>query len=163
MHVRVGAARFGEGCLITLPDLRVSDRFSTRLLTRGLVGLICGFVGAAALLMVGCSRPIEPQPFVSIEHEISPQPARVGPVTVTFMLSDVSGNAITGAHIEVETDMSHAGMSPGFAEAKETEMGHYQAHLEFQMAGDWVILLHVTLPDGKKLERQIDVRGVRPN
>jgi hypothetical protein len=31
------------------------------------------------------------------------------------------------------------------------------------MAGDWVILLHVTLPDGKKLERQFDVRGVRPN
>ena len=35
--------------------------------------------------------------------------------------------------------------------------------VEFQMTGDWVILLHVTLPDGKKLKRQIDVRGVRPN
>jgi hypothetical protein len=35
--------------------------------------------------------------------------------------------------------------------------------LEFQMAGDWVILLHVTLPGGKKLEQQIDVRDVRPN
>ena len=46
--------------------------------------------------------------------------------------------------------MSHAGMSPLFAEAKETEPGRYEAHLEFQMAGDWVILLHVTLPDGKK-------------
>jgi hypothetical protein len=54
-------------------------------------------------------------------------------------------------------------MSPGFAEAKEAELGRYQAHLEFPMAGDWVILLHITLPDGKKLERQIDVRGVRPN
>jgi hypothetical protein len=58
--------------------------------------------------------------------------------------------------------MSHPGMSPLFAEAKEGERGRYQAHLEFQMAGDWVILLHVTLPDGKKLERQIDVRGVQP-
>jgi len=59
--------------------------------------------------------------------------------------------------------MSHAGMSPVFAEAKEAGPGRYQAHLEFQMAGDWVILLHVTLPGGKKLERQIDVRDVRAN
>ncbi len=59
--------------------------------------------------------------------------------------------------------MSHAGMSPRFAEAKETGPGSYQARLEFAMAGDWVILLHVTLPDGKKLERQFDVKGVRPN
>jgi hypothetical protein len=59
--------------------------------------------------------------------------------------------------------MSHAGMSPGFAEAKEAEAGHYQAQLKFQMAGDWVILLHGTLPEGTKLERQIDLRGVRPD
>jgi hypothetical protein len=30
------------------------------------------------------------------------------------------------------------------------------------LACDWVILLHIALPDGTKLERQIDVRGVRP-
>jgi hypothetical protein len=59
--------------------------------------------------------------------------------------------------------MSHAGMSPLFAEAKETEPGRYQARVQFQMAGDWVLLLDVTLPGGKKLERQIDVRGVRPD
>jgi len=69
---------------------------------------------------------------------------------------------VTGAHIAIETDMSHVGMSPGFAEAKEAEAGRYKGPLEFQMAGDWVILLQVTLPDGTKLERQIDVRGVRP-
>jgi len=59
--------------------------------------------------------------------------------------------------------MSHAGMSPIFGEAKEVEPGRYQAHLTFEMAGDWVILLHVILPGGQKLERPIDVRGVRPN
>jgi hypothetical protein len=57
--------------------------------------------------------------------------------------------------------MSQPGMSPEFADAKEAGPGRYQAHLEFPMAGDWVILLHVTLPDGKKLERRIDVRGVQ--
>ena len=59
--------------------------------------------------------------------------------------------------------MSHAGMAPVFGEAREIEPGRYQAHLTFGMAGDWVILLHVMLPGGQKLERQIDVRGVRPN
>jgi len=82
---------------------------------------------------------------------------------VTLKLADGAGKTITRAHIAIEADMSHPGMSPLFAEAKETEPGRYQARLDFQMAGDWVILLHVTLPGGKKLERQIDVRGVRPN
>jgi hypothetical protein len=78
-------------------------------------------------------------------------------------LADSAARPITGAQVTIEADMSHAGMSPRFAEAKEMDLGRYEAHVEFQMAGDWVILLHVTLPDGKKLERQFDVRGVRPN
>jgi hypothetical protein len=78
-------------------------------------------------------------------------------------LADSAAKPITGAQIAIEADMSHAGMSPRFAEAKEADPGRYDAHLEFPMAGDWVILLRVTLPDGKKMERQFDVSGVRPN
>jgi YtkA-like len=59
--------------------------------------------------------------------------------------------------------MSHAGMAPVFEEASETGPGQYQAHLRFPMAGDWVILLHLWLPGGQKLERQFNVSGVRPN
>lgn len=113
--------------------------------------------------MASCSRPVESPDLVTVEHEISPAPARVGADTITFKLADAGGNPISGARIAVEADMSHAGMSPVFAEAKEEQPGRYQTHLQLQMAGDWVILLHVTLPGGKKLERQIEVRGVRPN
>jgi hypothetical protein len=123
---------------------------------------MAGCACTATLLVTGCSRPTESLPVVEIEHAISPQPVRVGPATVTLKLADSAGKNITGAHIAIEADMSHPGMSPLFAETQETEPGRYEAHLEFQMAGDWVILLHVTLPGGKKLERQIDVRGVRP-
>jgi len=70
---------------------------------------------------------------------------------------------LTGARIAIEAEMSHPGMAPVFGEAREIEPGRYQAHLTFAMAGDWVILLHATLPGGQKLERQIDVRGVQPN
>jgi len=100
---------------------------------------------------------------VEIEHAITPQPVRVGPATVKLKLAEAGGTTVAGARIEIEADMSHPGMSPVFAEATETEAGRYEAHLDFQMAGDWIILLHVTLPGGKKVERQIDVRGVRPN
>ena len=122
------------------------------------MGLAC----AATLAIGSCSRPVGPPAFLAVEHEISPEPARVGPATIILRLADANGKPVTGARIAMEADMSHAGMSPLFSEANETEPGRYQAHLEFQMAGDWVILLHVTLPGGKKLERQIEVRGVRP-
>lgn len=79
---------------------------------------------------------------------------------VTVRLTGKQGKAVTGAQVTLEANMSHAGMSPGFGEGREVQSGRYQASLEFTMAGDWVILVHVTLPDGHKLERQIEVNGV---
>ena len=117
----------------------------------------------AILLATACSRPADSSLTITIEHELSPEPARIGPTVVTFRLIDAAGDAIPGAQVAVEADMAHAGMSPVFDDAREIEPGRYQAHLRFEMAGDWVILLHVTLPGGQKLDRQIDVRGVRPN
>lgn len=56
--------------------------------------------------------------------------------------------------------MSHPGMAPVFAEARETEPGRYQSVIELSMAGDWYVLAHVTLPDGRKLDQQIEIKGV---
>jgi hypothetical protein len=82
---------------------------------------------------------------------------------VAFSLSDAAGKPISNAQVALEADMSHPGMQPRFAKATEWEPGRYRARLEFPMAGDWVILLHITLPGGKRVERQFDVRGVRPD
>lgn len=60
----------------------------------------------------------------------------------------------------LEGNMSHAGMVPVFAGARETEPGRYQSSMELSMAGDWFILVHVTLPDGRKIDRQFEIRGV---
>jgi transcriptional regulator GlxA family with amidase domain len=78
-------------------------------------------------------------------------------------LTDAGNRPLTGAEIAVEADMSHAGMNPVFAQANEVQPAHYESHLSLAMAGDWVILLHGRLPNGEKLERQFDVRDVRPN
>lgn len=153
----------------TWPARANGDGTTPRLLNQGTAGCgvmqrwLAGIACAAALVVPGCSRPADPPASVSIEQTVSPEPARVGPASISLKLTDAAGKSVTGAQIAVEADMSHAGMSPVFAEAKEVAPGLYQAHIVFPMAGDWVVLLHITLPDGKKLERQIDVKGVRPN
>jgi hypothetical protein len=58
--------------------------------------------------------------------------------------------------------MSHAGMSPVFAEAKELQPGRYQSVMELSMAGDWNITVHVSLSDGRKLDHEIEIKGVEP-
>jgi len=56
--------------------------------------------------------------------------------------------------------MSHPGMAPVFAEARETEAGRYESVLDLSMAGDWYVIAHVTLPDGRKLDHQLEIKGV---
>jgi hypothetical protein len=118
---------------------------------------------ATALLVAGCSRPINAASQVTVEHTISPDPPQVGSTAVAVRLTDRAGKPVSGARITLEADMSHPGMAPVFEEANETEPGQYQAHLRFGMAGDWVVLLHIRLPGGHTLERQFTVSGVRPN
>lgn len=119
--------------------------------------------GVSAWFVTGCSRPNGGSSAVTVEHAISPEPPKVGPVTVVLRLADTTARPVSGARITVEADMSHAGMAPVFEEASEIGPGKYQAHLKFAMAGDWVVLLHVRLPGGQTLERQFNVAGVRPN
>ncbi|HUD99964.1 MAG TPA: FixH family protein [Bryobacteraceae bacterium] len=96
-----------------------------------------------------------------IEPEIAPWPARIGLATVTLRLSGAGGQPLRQARIALEADMSHPGMRPEFGEARELAAGRYQGRLAFTMAGDWVVLMRVTLPGGQKLERQMEVSGVR--
>jgi hypothetical protein len=57
--------------------------------------------------------------------------------------------------------MTHPGMDPVFAEAKEMSDGRYAATLNFSMGGDWVVLLHITSSDGQKIERELPVVNVQ--
>jgi hypothetical protein len=78
-------------------------------------------------------------------------------------LRDAVGQPVPGAHINLEADMAHPGMAPVFGEVRQIAPAQYQGSLEFAMPGDWVVLIHVTLPDGRKLERQVSVPGVTAN
>lgn len=97
-----------------------------------------------------------------VQHEISPSPPRVGPNIINLKLTDfASSKPASGARVRLEGNMTHAGMTPIFADATEVEPGRYRATLELTMSGDWVVLVHAALPDGRKVERQLDVKGVR--
>jgi hypothetical protein len=118
-------------------------------------------LGALLLLaLAACGRGSNDLPDVAVELVVSPEPPQIGPATITVTLHDAGGEPIHGAEVELEGNMSHAGMTPVFADASEVTPGRYQADLEFTMGGDWFILVRATLPGGRSLERTIDVPGV---
>lgn len=110
-----------------------------------------------------CHQAVDPGPALVVHSEISPLPAKVGSATVMLDLSDLSAKPVSGASIVLEAVMSHAGMAPVFGGSTEVAPGRYSGNLAFSMAGDWVVLLHMKLADGTKVERQIEVKGVRAN
>jgi hypothetical protein len=112
------------------------------------------------VLAQACQRQSEPALDLTLTHEVSPQPPRAGPLTITLRLTDASGQPATGVGIKLEGNMSHAGMTPVFAGASETEPGRYSSTIELSMAGDWYFVVHMTLPDGRKVERQFEIKGV---
>jgi hypothetical protein len=124
--------------------------------------MVAGLLCAASVLFTGCTSRSDSAASLAIQMQISPDPPRVGSNLITLRLIE-SGKAVNGAHVAIEADMSHAGMRPELAEAKEIGDGRYEAGLAFQMAGDWIILVRVTLSNGKTMERQINIRGVRPS
>jgi hypothetical protein len=140
--------------------MAAKDGRGPRLLTSR-AGLAC----AAWMMMMAtaCRGPAAGAPILAIEQEVAPRPARVGPATMTIGLKDMHGHAASGARITLEADMSHPGMRPEFGTAKEIEPGRYQGQVSLTMPGDWVILMHIKLRDGREVDRQMEVPGVRAN
>jgi hypothetical protein len=116
----------------------------------------------ASLLLPGCRKPAGTTPELAVECRVTPDPPRVGPATVMATLRGADGQLVRGATVRLEGNMSHPGMQPVFANGKEVQPGRYEAALEFTMAGDWFLIVTATLPDGRRLERQVDVPGVKP-
>jgi len=111
------------------------------------------------LVLAGCDRGSKDLPSVAVDLVVSPEPPQIGPAVITVGLSDARG-PVSGAAMELEGNMHHAGMVPVFAQAAEIAPGRYQADLEFTMSGDWFILVRAQLPDGRSMERKVDVPGV---
>lgn len=122
---------------------------------------------AALLLLVGagaCSRGDESEGSddgLQVTLEVTPQPPAIGPAQLVITIEDDAGEPVSGASLELEGNMSHAGMQPVFVEASEDGPGRYVSEgFEFTMGGDWIITISGTLVDGSELRRTFDVREV---
>ncbi len=76
--------------------------------------------------------------------------ARAGLVPVVIEVSE-GGAPVLGAKVEVEGDMTHAGMAPATATATEVGGGTYRVDdLVLGMAGDWILSVKVTTTSGQR-------------
>ena len=116
------------------------------------------------VLLCGCRhRSAATTQNLTVSYEVSPLPARVGDVTITIRMKDGGSNEpIAGARIKLEGNMSHAGMAPVFVEATEISPGQYRTKMKLSMAGDWYVLVHLTLADGRELEQEFEIKEVAP-
>jgi hypothetical protein len=103
----------------------------------------------ASSLASSCSKSSGTLNDVGFSCESDPTPSRVGLNTFTVTLTAGGGERLTGAHISLEGDMTHAGMSPVVSEAKEIAPGRYQGTLD------------ITLPGGRTFDRQMILRNIQ--
>jgi hypothetical protein len=121
------------------------------------LAVMCG------LCSTGCGRHAAPAEDVSVEWKLTPTPPIVGtPALGEMTLRDHARRPVHGARMQVEGHMSHAGMAPVIAAVAERGDGVYEAHLRFTMSGDWILLVTGWLPDGRRLDRRIDIAHARP-
>lgn len=111
-------------------------------------------------LVLACHRSAQ-NSGITFKYEVTPLPVRVGAATFDVELRDASGQAVSGAHVELEGNMSHAGMSPVIGVTREIESGKYRGTLPLTMAGDWIILVNVTRANGEHAQHQIELNGVK--
>jgi hypothetical protein len=125
---------------------------------RGLAAIV---VAAAGMSTGACTRPADTDPQLDVTWSLRPEAPVVGPATLTVTVGTPSGSPVTGAVVRLEGHMSHPGMAPILADASERAPGVYEIPFAFTMAGDWALLVSATRADGARVERRIDVAGVR--
>jgi len=99
---------------------------------------------------------------VSVEWTMTPTTPIVGGATRgEVALRDGAHRPVRGAKLQIEAHMSHPGMAAIVAPITERGDGVYEVQLQFAMAGDWILLVTGTLPDGRTLSHRVDI-ATRP-
>lgn len=88
----------------------------------------------------------------SVTVELIGEP-RVGDTQVKVTVQR-EAEPVSNAKVTVAGDMTHAGMASVIAEVEAQEDGTYLTNgFEFTMAGDWILTVDVTYPDGERVRR----------
>ena len=115
------------------------------------------------LFGAGCQPATDESSTIAMDWSVTPSPPMAGPVLLALTLTDrTSGRPLPGATVGITGDMTHPGMQPVFATAREVAPGRYEAPVELTMAGDWVISVDARFRDGRSFEQQFELQNVRP-
>jgi hypothetical protein len=126
--------------------LRVGSKGVTR---RGLIALL--LCGAAAC---GGRHAADD---VRVALSVDPaSPAAGADSAVRLTVRDRQSRPVQGARLSIEAHMSHPGMAPIVAVARETGEGIYIARIPFSMAGEWTLVASGVLADGSRLADHVE-------
>lgn len=95
---------------------------------------------------------------ITVQFAYEPDPAQVGESVLLISLRDPNDAPINNATVNVRGDMNHAGMQPVLAQLSAGQGGVYRIPFEWTMAGDWFVVVDVTLADGSTLSQRFDLR-----
>lgn len=142
--------------------LRVASTASrTRGLTARFPAAAAAALAVALCAAAACNRAPEPGE-ISVAWRVDPSPPSIAEGTrVLLTVRDSVTGAVSGAHLKIEAHMAMPGMSPYLAEATDQGNGTYEAPVRFSMRGDWILVVDGTLPDGRRVTRNLDIRDVR--
>ena len=121
--------------------------------------MLASLIVLAGGLLSACAGGGESSGGLDVTLAFDP-PAVVGETTCTVELRDADGAPLTGARIDIEGNMNHAGMVPVLAVAEEGDPGHYSTPFKFTMGGDWFVILSIELADGSFVEEVFDLPAV---
>lgn len=113
-------------------------------------------------LLAACGADEPSGPGADLQITLEPAPGGLAGNYLRVHLADATGAPIIDAQVALEGNMSHAGMTPVFADAVADDAdgssdGSYQLPFQFTMLGDWIITVNITLADGTTVTRDIDV------
>ncbi|MBX3080208.1 MAG: FixH family protein [Anaerolineae bacterium] len=110
------------------------------------------------VVLAGCRQ--SPQATSTPDLEITldtTTPFKMGQTELVVTLKDAQGTPIDNAKIEVQGDMTHAGMKPSLGSVDKGTQGQYKIPFDWSMGGDWVLTIKATLPDGRTASKRIEV------
>lgn len=94
---------------------------------------------------------------ITVDLAVEPAEPAVGPAQLVVTVTDAAGQPINSATLDIEGNMTHAGMVPVFAQASGGENGRYSVPFEWTMGGDWSVTIEVTLENGQTISREFPV------
>jgi|OpeIllAssembly_1097287.scaffolds.fasta_scaffold1172917_1 hypothetical protein len=132
---------------------------AARRLTRR-VAFLC-VLAAVSVLSASCGRirqtPTAPQDGYTMTMVVQPSQPRVGDGTLVVTLRDPDDRPVAGAGLQVEGNMSHAGMKPSFGTVTAEDAGQYTVAIQWTMAGDWYVDIKAALADGRVIARRFPI------